>query len=74
MNAVAETAADITAGLWQDVSPDISFSIDVNLEGGGGNHGCCSLLDAIIEQGDTAKTSSVCFASTLSREMEYNWV
>lgn len=35
MNAVVETAADITAGLWQDVSPDISFSIDVNLGGGG---------------------------------------
>lgn len=34
MNAVVETAADITAGLWQDVSPDISFSIDVNLGGG----------------------------------------
>lgn len=73
MSAVVETAADITAGLWQDVSPDISSSIDVNL-GGGGDHGCCSLVDAIIEQGDTAKTSSVCFASTLSREMEYNWV
>lgn len=35
MSAVVETAADITAGLWQDVSPDISSSIDVNLGGGG---------------------------------------
>lgn len=52
--------------------PEISSNIDVNLGSGGEPLLLFYGRDAIIEQGDTAKTSSVCLVSTLIREMKYN--